>query len=122
LDELAGRLRAQAPGYEPPVFSRQRLMALVDGMASRVPPEMRIRSREQLQSLFSEKVLDPEIWRGLWYVANYTVQYNIDLVRRHYWGEFDTDEWGLDWEFVDAMRPFFTFLYKTYWRVDTTGL
>jgi 1-acyl-sn-glycerol-3-phosphate acyltransferase len=79
-------------------------------------------SREQWQGLLSERVFDPEIWKGLWYVANYTVQYNVDLVRRRYTGAFDTDEWGLDWEFVDAMRPFLTFLYRTYWRVETTGL
>jgi 1-acyl-sn-glycerol-3-phosphate acyltransferase len=28
----------------------------------------------------------------------------------------------LDWEFIDAVRPFFTFMYKVYWRVQTTGL
>ena len=122
LEELAARLRAQTPEYEPPAFSRQRLMALIDGMTSRVPPEMRIGSREQLQSTLSENVLDPEVWKGLWYVANYTAQYNADMVRRRFTGEFDTDEWGLDWEFVDAMRPFLTFLYRVYWLVETTGL
>jgi len=122
LEALAARLRAQAPEYEPPALTRQRLMALVDRMASRVPPELRFRSREQLKVALSENVLDPEVWKGLWYVANNTVQYNVDLVRRRYRGEFDTDEWGLDWEFVDAMRPFLTFLYRTYWRVETSGL
>ena len=122
LEELAARLRARAPEYEPPAFSRQRLMALVDGVAARVPPQMRRASREQLQSALTENVLDTEVWKGLWYVANYTVQYNVDVVRRRYTGEFETDEWGLDWEFVDAMRPFLTFLYRTYWRVETTGL
>jgi len=66
--------------------------------------------------------LDPEVWKGLWYLVNYTVQYNADMVRRRFTGEFDTDEWGLDWEFVDAMRPFLIFLYRVYWRVQTTGL
>ena len=122
LEALADRLRAQSPEYEPPAFSRQRLMNLVDGMASRVPPELRFGSREQLKKALNENVLDPEVWKGIWYLANYTVQYNVDLVRRHYRGEFDTDEWGLEWEFVDAMRPFLTFLYRTYWRVETTGL
>ena len=122
LEQLRDRLRAQAPEYEPPAFSRQRLMALVDGMAGRLPPDLRISTREQMQRALNEHVLDPEVWKGLWYVIHYTVQYNVDMVRRRYTGEFDTDEWGLDWEFVDAMRPFLTFLYKTYWRVETTGL
>ena len=122
LEELTDRLRAQAPGYEPPAFSRQRLVALVGEMTDRVPPEWRSMSREQWQGLLSERVFDPEIWKGLWYVANYTVQYNVDLVRRRHTGDFETDEWGLDWEFVDAMRPLLTFLYRTYWRVETAGL
>ena len=122
LEELAARLRAQTPEYEPPAFSHQRLMSLVDGIASQLPPELRYTTREQLKATLNEQVLDPEIWKGLWYLVNYAVQYNVDLVRRHYRGEFDTDEWGLDWELVDAMRPFLTFLYRTYWRVETTGL
>ena len=122
LESLADRLRARAPEYEPPVMTGPRLMSLVDRLASRIPPELRFRSREQLRVALNENVLDPEVWKGLWYVANYTVEYNVDLVRRRYRGEFDTDEWGLDWECVDAMRPFLTFLYRTYWRVETTGL
>jgi 1-acyl-sn-glycerol-3-phosphate acyltransferase len=55
-------------------------------------------------------------------MLNYSLRYNVDMVRRRYTGEFDTDEWGLDWELVDVVRPFFTFLYKVYFRVETTGL
>jgi 1-acyl-sn-glycerol-3-phosphate acyltransferase len=28
----------------------------------------------------------------------------------------------MDWEFLDAMMPFFSFLYKVYFRVDTAGM
>jgi 1-acyl-sn-glycerol-3-phosphate acyltransferase len=55
-------------------------------------------------------------------MVNYTLQYNADLVKRRFTGEYDTDEWGLDWEFLDVVRPFFAFLYKIYWRVETTGV
>ena len=55
-------------------------------------------------------------------MLNYTLQYNVDLVQRRFTGEYDTDEWGLDWELVDLVLPLFSFLYKTYWRVETTGL
>jgi 1-acyl-sn-glycerol-3-phosphate acyltransferase len=55
-------------------------------------------------------------------MVNYTLQYNADLVKRRFTGEYDTDEWGLDWEFLDVVRPFFAFLYKIYWRVETTGI
>lgn len=32
------------------------------------------------------------------------------------------DEFGMDHELVDAVRPFFQFLYDDYWRVDVRGL
>jgi 1-acyl-sn-glycerol-3-phosphate acyltransferase len=122
LEALVKRLRAQTPGYEPPAFSRQRLIALVEGMTEKVPSELWLTSREQLRKTLRENVLDPDVWKGIWYLTNYTVQYNADVVKRHLTGQFDTDEWGLDWEFVDAIRPFLMFFYRVYWRVETTGL
>jgi 1-acyl-sn-glycerol-3-phosphate acyltransferase len=122
LDELTERLRARAPEYEPPAFSRQRLMTFVEEMLNRFPARMEVRIREQLRGILNEDVLDPEVWKGVWYMVNYTVQHNANMVKRRFTGEFETDEWGLDWEFVDVMRPFFTFLYRAYWRVETSGL
>jgi 1-acyl-sn-glycerol-3-phosphate acyltransferase len=122
LEALVGRLRAQAPGYEPPASSHQHLKVLVDGMAEKLPPELRVASQERLRTTLSENVLDPEVWKGIWYLANHIVQYNSDMVKRHATGEFDTDEWGLDWEYVDAIRPLLIFFYRVYWRVETTGL
>jgi len=122
LDELTERLRTQAPDYEPPPFSRQRLVDLIETVSNQLPVDAQVSRPEWLRSTLSESVLDLDVWKGVWYLINYTVQYNANMVRRHLTGEFDTDEWGLDLEFVDAMRPFFTFLYRTYWRVQTTGL
>ena len=78
--------------------------------------------RKRLQTVLDEAWLDPATWKGVWYMVNYTLQYNADLVKRRFSGEYDTDEWGLDWEFLDVVRPFFAFLYKIYWRVETTGI
>jgi 1-acyl-sn-glycerol-3-phosphate acyltransferase len=77
---------------------------------------------ERLKGAVNEDLFDPEVWKGTWYMLNYTVQYNTDMAKRHFTGEYDTDEWGLDWEILDAMRPFLSFLYKVYWRVETTGI
>jgi 1-acyl-sn-glycerol-3-phosphate acyltransferase len=122
LDELTGRLRAQKPEYEPPRFSAQRLTALIEELARKLPKDAQIGILERLQTTLKEDLFDLEVWKGVWYMLNYTVQYNADLVKRRLGGEYDTDEWGLDWEFLDAMRPLFTFLYKIYWRVKTTGI
>jgi 1-acyl-sn-glycerol-3-phosphate acyltransferase len=77
---------------------------------------------KQLASAFNEDLLDADTWKGLWFMASYSAKYQADMLRRRLTGEYDTDEWGLDWEFLEMIRPFFTFLYKYYWRVETTGL
>ena len=122
LEELRQRVEADTPHYEPPPFSPRRLMALVEEMVGRLPLGARRDVLERLRGALSEDVFDPGIWRGVWDMAHYLVQYNAGLVKRRFRGEFHTDEWGLDWEFVDAMRPFLRFLYRVYWRVETTGL
>jgi 1-acyl-sn-glycerol-3-phosphate acyltransferase len=122
LDELADRVQAQTPEYEPPPFSPRRLIALIEENLSKLPQRMRLDILEQLRGTLNKDLFDVEVWKGVWYMLNYTLQYQADVVKRRFSGEYDTDEWGLDWEFLDTLRPFFTFLYKVYWRVQTTGV
>jgi 1-acyl-sn-glycerol-3-phosphate acyltransferase len=122
LDGLTDRLQAQAPEYEPPPFSVQRLITLIEETLNRFPSDIRLDILSQLRAAIGENLLDIDVLKGAWYMLNYTVQYNVDLVKRRFTGEYDTDEWGMDWEFLDAVRPFFTFLYKFYWRVEASGL
>ncbi|MDT8307612.1 MAG: lysophospholipid acyltransferase family protein [Anaerolineae bacterium] len=80
---------------------------------------------EQLQrlgGLLNKDLFDPEAWKGLWFMVSYSLKYQADFVRRRLRGEYDTDPWGLDWELLEFVRPFFTFLYKYYWRVEASGL
>jgi 1-acyl-sn-glycerol-3-phosphate acyltransferase len=58
----------------------------------------------------------------MWFMLNYTAQYNANMVKRRFTGEYESDDWGLDWEFLDAIRPFLNFLYKVYWRVEVAGI
>jgi 1-acyl-sn-glycerol-3-phosphate acyltransferase len=55
-------------------------------------------------------------------MVNYSLEYQTDLLKRRLRGEYETDEWGFDQEVMNAVKPFFDFLYKTYWRVETTGV
>ena len=75
--------------------------------------EMRTSTTHQLSDEVSRQPLSAE-WDELDELA--------ELPEEAAGGPCGTDEWGLDWEFVEAVLPFFTFLYKTYWRVETTGL
>lgn len=122
LDGLIQRLRAITPDYEPPRYSRHRFVAMVEESLQKLPRHVQLDVLDRLRTAFNEQWFDPDTWKGVWYMVNYTIKYNADLVQRRFTGEYDTDEWGVDWEFLDVVRPFLTFLYKVYWRVRATGI
>ena len=122
LEELVERVRAITPDYEPPPFSPRRMVDMIEESLRKLPKGSQVDVLDRLRRAIEENWFSVETWKGLWYMANYTVQYNAGLVKRRLSGEYDTDEWGLDWEFLDVVRPFFNFLYKVYWRVKATGL
>ena len=122
LDELTTRVQALTPGYEPPPFSPNRLVELIENLLSRFPQDVQLGILGRLRSALRQDLFSADLWKGIWYLLNYTLRYNTGLVRRRYTGEFDTDQWGLDWELVELVRPFFDFLYKVYFRVETTGI
>lgn len=125
VNELVGlveQLRAMSPGYTPPPYSPQRLIGLLESNLDRFSPEFSARILEVLRSSVGEDLIDPDTWRGMWYMLNYYLDYQGDKLRRRLTGEYETDEWGLDPEYLDTIRPLFDFLYKKYWRVATTGM
>jgi 1-acyl-sn-glycerol-3-phosphate acyltransferase len=122
VDELIGRLRQLNPGYNPPPFSPQRLLQLLEEGAGQIAPEFRLGILDKLKSAIGEDVFDVDTWKGMWYVLNNSLQYQADIVKRRVTGEYETDKWGLDREYLDAVKPFADFMYQTYWRVELNGL
>ena len=121
LDELVARLREIQPDYEPPPFSPRNFVGLLKKNLPNFPVQLQLSFAERLRETINEDLLDIETWKGLWFMINYSIQYQADFVKRRFTGEFETDEWGLDWEFVEIIRPFFEFMYYRYWRIETTG-
>lgn len=122
LDGLIGRMQELDPHYSPPPFSPQSFVGFIEKSIQHLAPGLRLEILEKLRHTLSEDVFDLDTWKGIWYLVNYNVKYQIDFVKRRLTGEYETDEWGLDWELVEALRPFLIFLYKYYWRVQVTGL
>lgn len=122
LDALIVRVQAISPEYSPPPFSPEKMVDLMDEQGDEVEPSFRLALLKRLRGSINEDILDAETWKGAWYMLNYTLEYQADILRRRLKGDYETDEWGLDWEFVEAIRPFLDFLYKVYWRVTTTGI
>jgi 1-acyl-sn-glycerol-3-phosphate acyltransferase len=122
LDKLIARVRAMAPEYTPPPFSPAKMLKFIEERLTFFSPEMRLSILEKLRGAVSSDFFDLDTWKGVWFMMNYSMQFQVDLLKRRLRGEFETDEWGLDLEVVEAVRPFVEFMYKTYWRVQTTGI
>ncbi|HEX7974861.1 MAG TPA: lysophospholipid acyltransferase family protein, partial [Anaerolineales bacterium] len=122
LDKLIDRVKAATPDYTPPSFSPQRLVRLISQNLDRFSPEMRQGILEKLRSSVTEDLFDLDTWRGIWYMVNYSLEAQTDVLKRRLTGEYEIDEWGYDPEVLDAVKPFFDFMYKTYWRVEISGI
>jgi 1-acyl-sn-glycerol-3-phosphate acyltransferase len=122
LDHLIERVQAVTPDYVPPAFTPQRLLALVEENLNKLSPELQLGILERLRSAVGEDLFDIDTWKGVWYMLNYSLEYQADILKRRFSGEYETDEWGLDWEFVELVRPFFEFMYKQYWREEGRAL
>lgn len=112
---LVDRLRQIQPGYNPSPFAVEGLMNAV----SQITPDGMF---DKVKKFVGEDMFDVDTWKGLWYMVSSSVQMQTSVVQRRLAGEYDTDEWGLDQEYFNAVRPFFEFLYKTYWRVSLSGV
>lgn len=122
LDALAARLQATMPGYTPPPFSPKGLLALMSANLEKFSPDVGLGILKKLQGATGKELFDLDTWKGMWYMLNYTLEYQSDVLKRRLTGEYETDEWGLDRELLDVVLPFFQFMYAKYWRVETTGI
>jgi 1-acyl-sn-glycerol-3-phosphate acyltransferase len=122
LDKLVERLKEISPDYTPPPFNPQGLVGMIEKNLGRFSPEMGLAVIDKLRSSINQDLLDMDTWRGIWYMVNYSIEYQTDFLKRRLTGEYETDEWGFDQEFLQVIYPFFNFMYSTYWRVETSGM
>ncbi len=78
LNALAVELQTSIPGYVPPAFTPDGLVALVKSNLERFTPDMQVEIlselRRNLEGTSPRDLIDPDTWKGLWYILNYTVQ------------------------------------------------
>ncbi len=115
LNTLIGRLKELSPAFTPAQIPG------ATGLLSAVQDMLGKTNFEKLRSVAGD-LLDIDTWKGAWYILNQTAQFQVNTAKRRLHGEYETDEWGYDPEVLDAVQPFFEFLYRKYWRVTTTGL
>jgi len=78
------------------------------------------KARELVAGLSSESL--PEGIKGVMFLLSSVLEDRWDQLKRRRKGDYELDPWGMDEEVLDMVRPVFQFLYKYYWRVDTTGV
>jgi 1-acyl-sn-glycerol-3-phosphate acyltransferase len=121
IQELEVEIRNHTAG---PAGSRQMaldLLRLIRENARRLSAQ----AAEQVQSVLkggTSDYLDPDFWRGLGMVLDYQVKEIGGLIRRRARGEYTTDAYGMDSEIVELVRPIAGFLYRSWWRVEVSGL
>jgi 1-acyl-sn-glycerol-3-phosphate acyltransferase len=115
LNDLIARLKELSPAFAPAQFpAAQNVIEAAQGILGKA-------NFEKLRSVAGD-LLDLDTWKGAWFIANQMAQLQANTLQRRLHGEYETDEWGMDPEVLEAVTPFFEFLYRKYWRVTMTGL
>lgn len=66
--------------------------------------------------------MDASMLEGFRFVMESTIAGVREMMARRQKGEYPVDEFGMDTEFLDLVRPMLTFLHSHWWRVEVTGL
>lgn len=76
VNQVAEELRQATPAYQPPPYSPQALLGLLQQNAERLADKVPVLGelRHNLEGTKPEDLVDPETWKGLWYILNYTAQ------------------------------------------------
>lgn len=78
LNSLAGELQRSQPSVKVPEFSAGGLIELLKRNLDRFTPDMQIEIvselKRNLEGTSPKDLIDPETWKGLWYILNYSAQ------------------------------------------------
>lgn len=78
LNNIADAVAKEDPGFEPPPFSADALLAMMQqnaAMLAKYLPSQTVRDIiDNLEGTTTKDLLDPETWQGLWYILNYSMQ------------------------------------------------
>lgn len=120
--EVEIRNHAEGDGHDQTRDMAASVLRLIRENLVRMRPEALQRVVTLIRQNVSSDYLDPDFWRGISMVLRYQVDEVVAMIQRRRRGEYSTDDFGMDTELVDLVRPFGTFMYRTYWRVTSSGL
>lgn len=78
LNNIADEVAKEDPAFEPPPFNADALLAMMQQNAATLAkyvPSQTVRDIiDNLEGTKTSDLLDPETWKGLWYILNYSMQ------------------------------------------------
>jgi 1-acyl-sn-glycerol-3-phosphate acyltransferase len=122
VEELEVSIRNQEAGEAAAREFAAGALRLIRENLPRLPADAVQRAAALIRENVSSDYLDPDFWRGVGMVLQYQLDELSGLAQRRMRGEYTLDEYGMDAELVDLVRPLSSFLYRTYWRVGVEGL
>lgn len=85
LNALADELQARVPTFNPPPFTPEGLLRLLRDNIDRMTPDMRLGLLRDLQANLQgtspRDFFDPDTWKGLWFLLNYTLQTEASVLK-----------------------------------------
>lgn len=97
-------------------------LRLISENMRRMTEEQVEKVNELLRGVDLKDYLDPAFWQGIGMVLRYQVDEQVNFVKRRLSGDYSTDPYGMDRELIELARPFVTFMYRTWWRVQAHGV
>lgn len=86
LNALAAELQRSIPNYRPPTFSIDGLVALLKENLDRFTPDVQIEIvselKRNLEGTSARDLIDPDTWKGFWYILNYMAQEQSATMRQ----------------------------------------
>lgn len=123
VEQLAKRLMRLSPAYKADLSMPAGMQdAVGDNVEAVLAGAGGASILARFQKLLPGEMLDLDTLRGMWTMLKFTGEYQADVMKRRLRGDYETDEWGMDQEFIDAIIPFFDFMYHKYWRVTLSGV
>jgi 1-acyl-sn-glycerol-3-phosphate acyltransferase len=102
-------------------FVSSLLQMVADTMEHLTPAQLQ-ESVAMLRSLKAQDLFEESFWKELRSLVEYQVKQQVAFIERRLQGDYHTDPYGMDDEFVRAVRPFLSFFYRSWWRTTTHGV
>jgi 1-acyl-sn-glycerol-3-phosphate acyltransferase len=122
LEQLINRMEKLRNNRKRTLFNPGRYTRRLRNSFGAIAQGIEIPGIEQFRAKFGLDLRDPDTWKGIWIMLKYTLEYQTDVLKRRLSGDYEIDEWGLDYEVMNTLRPFLEFMVRSYWRVEASGI